>query len=279
MSPHLLEVSGIGDSSRLSSLGIKTVRHLPGVGENFRDHYAVRSVVQIKGHRTINDRVRGFSLVRELMRYGLYRAGALASTPTMVYCFWKSSPGIDQGDIQLTFTPASYPAGVQSGLDKFSGATVACWQQRPESAGYVHAVSSDALARPAIQGNYLATDNDRRVLLAALRLSRKIISTAPFCKFVEKEVWPGSDRLSDEELLSHARETGNTAYHPMGTCRMGPFERRDSVVDEKLRVHGVQGLRVADASIMPMILSANLNAGALMIGEKAAEMIISATRE
>lgn len=276
-SPQLLQLSGIGDGRHLQSIGVSVVQDLPGVGQNFRDHYAVRSVVRIQNMRTINERVRGLPLVREVARYALTRRGALALTPTLVYCFWKSDPALANGDIQITFTPASYPDGVQSGLDRFPGATVACWQQRPTSAGHVRATSSDPFTLPEIQGNYLGEEEDRRVLLAAMRLSRRILHSDPFKSFVADEIWPGVDRQSDEDLLDHARRTGNTAYHPMGTCRMGPADRRDSVVDDSLRVHGVEGLRVADASIMPMIPSANLNASALMIGEKAAEMIVAAT--
>ena len=131
-SPHILQLSGIGDHSQLQSLGIEAHVDLPGVGQNLRDHYAVRSVFRISNCQTINDRVRGVSLLREIFNYGLHRNGALALTPTLVYCFWKSQKQITHGDIQLTFTPASYPQGVQSGLDKFPGATIACWQHRPK---------------------------------------------------------------------------------------------------------------------------------------------------
>ncbi len=274
-SPHILELSGIGNGERLQSLGINVVRNIPGVGENFRDHFAVRLVTRMHGVETINERVHGWPLMREVIRYGFSRRGALALTPTLVYCFWKSDSSLENGDIQITFTPASYPGGVQSGLDRFPGATVACWQQRPESAGYVHAVSSDPFVRPEIQGNYLASEVDCRTLLAAMRLGRQIMATAPFSAYVAEEIWPGADHTDDLDLLSHARQTGNTAYHPMGTCRMGSADRVDSVVDDQLCVHGIEGLRVADASIMPTILSANLNAGALMIGEKAADMLMS----
>jgi choline dehydrogenase len=274
-SPQILQLSGIGSGDHLRSIGVPVVHDLPGVGQNFRDHYAVRSVVRVRNMQTINERVRGLPLVREVLRYALTRRGALALTPTLVYCFWKSAPNLENGDIQLTFTPASYPDGVQSGLDRFPGATVACWQQRPMSAGHVRATSSDAFKHPEIQGNYLGEAEDRRVLLAAMRLSRRILQSAPFNPYVAEEHWPGADRQSDEDLLEHARRTGNTAYHPMGTCRMGPADRKDTVVDDALRVHGIQGLRVADASIMPMIPSANLNASTLMIGEKAADMIVA----
>ncbi|MEK9725921.1 MAG: GMC oxidoreductase, partial [Rhodospirillaceae bacterium] len=272
-SPHILQVSGIGPADRLREIGVPVVRDLPGVGANFRDHFAVRSVVRIADRVTINERARFPRLFGEVANYLLTRKGALALTPTLVYCFWKSNPALETSDIQITFTPASYPAGVQSGLDRFPGATVACWQHRPESTGHVQAVSADPFVYPEIQGNYLAETEDRRVLLAAMRWSRRILESDPFRSLVAEEIWPGADRQSDDELLDHARRTGNTAYHPMGACRMGPSERADTVVDDRLRVHGIQGLRVADASIMPTMPSANLNASTLMIGEKAAAML------
>jgi len=275
-SPQILQLSGIGGAAHLQSIGVPVVHDLPGVGQNFRDHYAVRSVVRIRDLPTINERARGLSLLREVATYALTRRGALALTPTLVYCFWKSDPSLARGDIQLTFTPASYPDGVQSGLHPFPGATVACWQQRPQSAGHVLATTADPFVQPEIQANFLAEAEDRRVLLAAMRLSLRILHSDPFRPYVVEEIWPGAARRSDDALLDHARRTGNTAYHPMGTCRMGPATQRDAVVDDALRVHGVRGLRVADASIMPMIPSANLNASALMIGEKAADLLVDA---
>lgn len=273
-SPHLLQLSGIGDHTELQSLGIPTTNDLPGVGKNLRDHYAVRSVLRIKNIETINERVRGLSLLREIFKYGLTRNGALALTPTLVYCFWKSAEAITRGDIQLTFTPASYPDGVQSGLDKFPGATIACWQQRPASAGYVRTVNRDAFVQPEIQGNYLAEQEDREVLVAAIRVARRIVGSQPFNQYVDEEIWPGPEHQTDEALLEHAMQTGNTAYHPVGTCRMGLASSKTAVVDQRLRVHGIDGLRVADASVMPMIPSANVNAASLMIGERAADFLI-----
>ncbi len=269
-SPHLLQLSGIGARDLLQHIGVPLVHALPGVGENLRDHYAARMVMRIRGIETINERVRGLKLVREVARYAFTRRGALALTPTLVYCFWNS----DHGDIQVSFTPASYPAGVWSGLDRFPGATIACWQQRPASKGHVRALSADPFAQPEFQPNYLAEEEDRQALLAAMRLGRQLIGSTPFSQYVEQEVWPGERAQSDAELLDHARHTGNTTYHPIGTCRMGPAARTDSVVDDQLRVHGLQGLRVADASIMPTMPAANTNATALMIGEKAADMIL-----
>jgi len=273
-SPHMLQLSGVGDAEQLQSLGIEVVQNLSGVGQNFRDHYAVRSVARIQNAITINERIRGLSLMRECYKYAIHRKGALAMTPTLVYCFWKSDERLDNSDIQITFTPASYPQGVQSGLDKFPGATVACWQHRPISAGFVRAVSDNPEVTPEIQANFLAEAEDQRTIIAALRLCRHILNSKAFRPYMAEEIWPGNEKQTDAELLDHAQRTGNTAYHPMGTCRMGPVNRPDSVVDDCLRVHGVRNLRVADASIMPMIPSANLNASALMIGEKAADLIL-----
>jgi choline dehydrogenase len=276
-SPQILQLSGIGNAKHLNSIGVPLIHNLIGVGENFRDHYAVRSVARIQKLQTINEKVRGFNLVKEVTKYVLFKQGALALTPTLLYCFWKTNPSLEHSDIQLTFTPASYPAGVQSGLDQFPGATIACWQHRPESSGYIRAISANPFEYPEIQANYLAEEEDRRILLSALRLSRQIFQSKPFSPYVAEELWPGSTRQSDDELLDHARQTGNTAYHPMGTCRMGPIGQVNTVVNDQLKVHGIEGLRVADASIMPMMPSANLNAGSLMIGEKASDMILGKT--
>lgn len=276
-SPQLLQVSGIGAAGLLSTIGVPVVQALPGTGENLCDHYAARVVLRIRGARTINERVRGPALIRELVRYGLFRRGALALTPTLVYCFWKSDPSLPHGDIQVSFTPASYPTGIWSGLDRFPGATLACWQQRPRSRGHVRAVSADIRRPPEFQPNYLAEEEDRLALIEAMRLARRIAAQAPFASFVESELWPGPGAESDDALLTHARETGNTTYHPVGTCRMGPADRSGTVVGPDLRVHGTEGLRVADCSIIPSMPAANTNASALMIGEKAADLILGRT--
>lgn len=273
-SPHILQLSGIGAPDHLRPLGIEIVHALPGVGENLQDHYAARIVSRIQGARTINERVRGLPLVKEVLQYLTTRKGALALTPTLVYCFWKSDPALEHGDIQVSFTPASYPGGVWSGLDRFPGATMACWQQRPRSRGYVRALSADAMTPPELQPNYLAEEEDQRAIVAAMRLARSIAGTAPFAQFVAQEIWPGAEADTDAALLEHARNSGNTTYHLMGTCRMGPSERADSVVDATLKVHGIEGLRIADTSIIPTMPAANTNASALMIGEKAADFVL-----
>jgi choline dehydrogenase len=277
-SPHILQLSGLGAADHLRKLGIEIVRNLPGIGENLQDHFAARIVLRIRGARTINERVRGLSLAREVLRYAITRRGVLALTPTLLYCFGKSDPALERGDIQVSFTPASYPAGVWAGLDRFPGATMACWQQRPASRGHVHAVSEDPMVAPELQPNYLAEEVDRRAILAAMRLARRIAGSAPFATYVAGEVWPGPEAASDADLLDHARRTGNTTYHVMGTCRMGPEERSDCVVDHQLRLHGVAGLRIADTSVMPAMPAANTNASALVIGERVADFVLGRPR-
>ena len=273
-SPHLLQVSGVGSPDLLSRIGVPVVQPLAGVGENLRDHFAARMVAGIQGMRTINERVLGLGMLKEVARYILTRKGALALTPTLVYCFWKSDERLAYGDVQVSFTLASYPSGVWSGLDRFPGATVACCQQRPKSAGYVRARSANPFEPPEIQPNYLAEEEDKRAIVAAMRLGRQLMESPPFARYVEAELWPGSAVESDGDLLEHARQTGNTTYHPMGSCRMGPSDRPGTVVDSELKVHGLQGIRIADASIMPAMPAANTNAAALMIGEKVADLIL-----
>jgi choline dehydrogenase len=272
-SPQLLQVSGIGPAPLLQSHGI-TVRHeLPGVGENLRDHYAPRFVARVKNAETINERTHGLRLVGEVLKYALTRKGVLALNPTLIYVFWKSDERVDNYDLQLTFTPASYKEGVQSTLDDFPGMTIASWQQRPDSIGYVRIKSADPFEHPVIQPNYLAAESDRHVLLAGMKLARRLLASRPLSQYYEREEFPGANVQSDDELLSAAKQRGTTTFHLMGTCRMAPDGDPTAVVDDQLRVRGVQGLRVVDASIMPTMPSANLNASVLMIAEKASDMI------
>ncbi len=201
----------------------------------------------------------------------------LTLSPTLVHIFWKSHEAMDKGDLQMTFTPASYREGVQSQLDEFPGMTVAAWQQRPESMGYVRAKSGSAMDKPAIQPNYLAHETDRRVLLGGIRLGRKMLETPELAPFYDREEYPGGPLQNDDELIDFARQRGTTAFHLMGTCRMGPADDRSTVVSDELKVHGIEGLRVVDASVMPAMPSANTNASTLMIAEKAADMILGKT--
>jgi choline dehydrogenase len=272
-SPQLLQLSGIGAPDTLASLGIVVKHALPGVGENLRDHYAPRFTARVKNIDSLNERASGLNLVKEIARWGMTRKGILSLSPTLIYCFWRSNPDLDNNDVQFTFTPASYKEGVQSELDDFPGMTIASWQQRPESSGYVRAKSADPFDKPRINPRYLEHETDRQVLLAAMKLARRMITTEPMMKYFDHWIYPGEDIQSDDELLHVAKERGTTTFHPMGTCRMAPETDPTAVVDDQLRVYGIKGLRVVDASVMPMMPSANLNAPTIMIAEKAADMI------
>ena len=313
-SPQLLQLSGIGPGGLLQSLGIEMSHELAGVGENLRDHYAPRFTVRVKNAETINERARGLNmvgeaikyvigenlrdhypvrmtarvkgidtlnersrglpLVKEVAKYFLGGKSILSLSPTLVYVFWRSNEALDNGDVQITFTPASYKEGVHGLLDDQPGFTVACWQHRPESTGWVRARTADPFDKPLIQPNYLADEEDRRVTICAMRLARQLINTAAMKPYFDFEVSPGDEVQSDAELLEAAREYGNTTFHVMGTCRMGPETDPTAVVDDQLRVRGLERLRVIDASIMPTMLSANLNAGTMMIAEKASDMVL-----
>jgi choline dehydrogenase len=273
-SPQLLLLSGIGPAEHLKSLGIPVQHALAGVGENLRDHYAPRFVARVRNIDTINERSRGLKLTGEIAKWVFTRKGILSLSPTHVYCFWRSDPAVGTSDIQLTFTPASYREGVQGELEREPGMTAASWQQRPESKGYVRLRSSDPFAAPIIQPNYLDLESDRRVLLAAMKLARRLLKSRPLEPYYEREDFPGPDVKTDDELLGAAKERGTTTFHPSGTCRMGPASDPVAVVDDQLRVHGLAGLRVIDASVMPTMLSANLNAATMMIAEKASDLLL-----
>jgi choline dehydrogenase len=273
-SPHLLELSGVGNGERLSELGIDVVHHLAGVGENLRDHYAPRFTGRAKNTSTINELTRGPKLLKEISKYLMGKPSIVGLGPTLVYCFWHSDPITRNHDLQLTFAPASYKEGVQSEIDIEPGFTCAAWQQRPESLGYIHARSADPFVKPVIQPNYLDAEEDKRIALAGMKLARQLMHSSALAPYLDHEVYPGPHIESDDELLQVARERGTSTYHMMGTCRMAPDTDSTAVVDDNLRVHGLDGLRVIDASIMPTMLSANLNAGAIVIGEKGSDLVL-----
>jgi len=272
-SPQLLQISGVGPGKLLGELGIPVQHELAGVGENLRDHYAPRFVARVKNAETINELSHGVKLVGQVMKYVLTRRGILSLNPTLVYVFWKSDERVENYDLQLTFTPASYKEGVQSKLDDFPGMTIASWQQRPDSIGWVRAKSADPFTAPLIQPNYLAAESDRQVLLAGMKLARRLLHSPALSKYYDREDFPGPQAQSDEDLMTAAKQRGTTTFHLMGTCRMAPDTDPTAVVDDQLRVRGLEALRVVDASIMPTMPSANLNASVLMIAEKAADMI------
>ena len=273
-SPQLLQLSGIGEGALLRSLGIKIVHELAGVGENLRDHYAPRFCARVKGIETINEQSKGVKLLGEIAKYFVGGRSILNLSPSMVYGFWHSDPVAKNNDIQFVFAPASYKLGKHGLLADHPGFTVAAWQHRPDSKGWVRLRSADPFEKPIIQPNYLSEESDRAVTIKAMRLARSLMHTKSMSPYFDGEEYPGSEIESDDELLDAARHWGSTTYHVMGTCRMGPDSDPMAVVDDNLRVKGIANLRVIDASIMPTMLSANLNAGAMMIGEKGADLVL-----
>jgi choline dehydrogenase len=271
-SPQLLQLSGIGPAPLLQSLGVEVKHELP-VGEGLQDHYAPRTVARVKNATTINERVRGLLLAAEVANWVFRRKGILTLSPTIVYAFWHSGETPESCDLQVTFTPASYKEGEIGRLEDEPGMTVASWQQRPESRGYVRACSADPFVAPIIQSNYLDHPTDRRVVVAGMKLARQLLATPPMQRYYAHEDFPGPHVQTDDELLDAATRRAQTTFHPCSTCRMGPATDRNTVVDDQLRVHGMERLRIVDASVMPRITTANLNASTLMIAEKAADII------
>ncbi|WP_316188660.1 GMC family oxidoreductase [Bradyrhizobium sp. SZCCHNS1054] len=273
-SPQLLQLSGIGAPDLLRERGIEVRHALSSVGEGLQDHYAPRTVARVKNIKTINELARGLNLWGEALKWAVTRRGILSLSPTMVYCFWHSGETAESSDLQLTFTPASYKEGVQGQLEDEPGMTVASWQQRPESRGYVRLRSADPFDPPVIQTNYLAAELDRRVVVAGMKLARRLLASAPLAPYFAYEDFPGPKVQSDDEFLAAATQRATTTFHPGCSCRMGPADSTWAVVDDRLRVHGLDGLRVVDASVMPRMISANLNASTMMIADKAGDLIL-----
>jgi len=270
---RLMQLSGIGPASTLARIGVPVFHELP-VGENFRDHYASRLVMRAKsGVETLNELARGFGLVKQLARWATGQPSILATAPSHVHVFWKSFEGLDEPDLQGVFTPGSYAEGKVYVFDDYPGCTAGAWQHRPESTGWVRAKSTDVFEDPEIQPNYLSDENDRRVHLGGIRLIRRLLHMPQMMRHLEKETLPGVNVERDDELLDFAYRNGVTTYHLIGTCRMGPETDRSSVVDDRLMVHGLEALRIVDASVMPSMPSANTYATTMMIAEKASDFI------
>ena len=268
----LLQMSGVGPAWLLRDLGVPVVADLP-VGENFRDHYSTRIVARVKNVRTMNEMSRGMGLMGQIARWVMGKPSILAVSPSILHWFWKTEDTMRQPDIQGVFSPASYKQGFVGLLDDYPGMTCGVWQHRPESIGYVRARGVDPFVDPMIQPNYLKDPMDRRVLVKGMHWARKLLHTNALAPYFESDTLPGPDVHTDEEWLDYARQYGSTAYHLIGTARMGPATDKTSVVDDQLRVHGLQGLRVVDASIMPSMPSANTYSSTMMIAEKASDMI------
>ena len=271
-SPQILQLSGIGPGAALGDAGIDVKHDLPGVGENLQDHLQVRFVYETTLRDSLNTVWHSRTQqVRAGLDYMLSRQGILTIGAGVAGVFAKSRPELEAPDMQIHFMPLS-SVGPGQGLHKYPGVTASVCQLRPDSRGTLKVTSSSPSAQPDIVSNYLAQETDKDVLLRGLHLLRKISRQPEFAQFVAREVYPGDDVVTDDELMSYAREVATTIFHPCGTCKMGSDNM--AVVDERLRVHGLDGLRVADASIMPTMTSGNTNAPTIMIGEKASDMVL-----
>ena len=269
----LLQLSGVGPAAWLQDIGVPVVHDLPGVGNHLKDHFSIRVVARVKGCTTINELARAPRLWGQIARWLMVKPSILALSPSLVHFFWQSREGLTRPDLQGVFTPASYREGYVGMLDSYPGMTCGVWQHRPQSMGYVRAKSADPFQDPEIQPNYLEHEDDRRVLLDGARLARKLLQTPALASFSDGESMPGVQVERDDELMDYIRRYGVSSYHLNGSARMGPASGSGNVVDSALRVHGLTGLRVADASVMPTAVSANTCAATMMIGEKAADLI------
>jgi choline dehydrogenase len=273
-SPQLLEVSGIGQPALLQGLGIEVKHELKGVGENLRDHFYPRMkwLVPESLRLTYNVKARGVGMVWEALRFALTQKGLLSLPASPIRAYVRTRPGLDAPDAGITWMP--FLANPDFTLSKTSGILAIMGILRSESTGSIHVASSSPNQPPAVRFNFLSAQLDRDVTLGAMRIARKIAAAPTLKGIVTDEIQPGVNIDSDNELLDWVRNNAETTYHPVGTCKMGQDPM--AVVDEKLRVHGLEGLRVADASIMPTLTSGNTNAPSIMIGEKASRMVLEA---
>jgi choline dehydrogenase len=273
-SPQLLELSGIGQPERLQGLGIAVRHALPGVGENLRDHYAPRTRwgIGAKGI-TYNDTGRGLGLVRQALRYAVSGRGMLGMVAAPLRAFVRSREGLEAPDLLLGWVPMLTEPGPKGPkISQQSGVTCYAHPMRPESKGRIHITSADPHRPPAINFNFLSSPIDAELTVRAVRIARAIMTAPSLGPLQVTEIAPGTSQTTDDEIVDWVKRAAETTYHPVGTCKMGPDPM--AVVDAQLRVHGVAGLRVADASIMPTLTSGNTNAPSIMIGEKAADMVL-----
>jgi choline dehydrogenase len=272
-SPQLLELSGIGQADRLKALGIEVCRDLPGVGENLQDHYSPRFKYQMARRGvTYNEIVKGLGRLWQGVNWFANGTGLLAMPPGSMRAYFRTDPRLAMPDSFFMVFP--FLADAQRKMAKEPGIAIALHQLRPDSRGSIHLKSADYREPPAIRFNFLSASSDRECLLATMRIVRRLMASQPMQWLEPKEILPGPSVQSDAELLDYVYRTAETTYHPAGTCKMGSDEM--AVVDDALRVRGIEGLRIADASIMPTVISGNTNAGCIMIGEKCADMVLAA---
>jgi len=276
-SPHILQLSGVGDPELLGKIGVPVVHDLKGVGKNMQDHFQARVAYSVVGASTANEKSRGLPLVAEVIRWALTGKGMLTYSPSLVAASVKVLEESATPDMQITFAPGSFKGGQIGELEETPGLSAGAWQMRPLSRGYVEARSNRPGDPPAINPRYLSEESDRRAILGGLRYARRLFDAPALKKFVQDETLPGRQIEGDDELLDYARSYGGTCYHASCTCMMGQHPL--AVVDDQLKVHGLEGLRVIDASVMPAVTSTNTNAPTIMIAEKGAVAIKGAVRQ
>jgi len=276
-SPHILQLSGVGDAEHLSEIGVPVVHELKGVGRNMQDHFVARLSYPVAGLATANEKARGVPLAIEVLRWAVTGKGMLTYSPSLVAASVKVLESSATSDMQITFVPGSFKNGQIGELEESPGLSAGAWQMRPQSRGYVKARSNQPKDMPLINPRYLSDETDRMALLGGIRFGRRMFQAPALKPYVGAESLPGKDVQTDDELLDYARRYGGTCYHASCTCMMGQHPL--AVVDDQLRVHGLQGLRVIDASIMPAVTSTNTNAPTIMIAEKGAAMIRATARE
>jgi choline dehydrogenase len=275
-SPQLLQLSGVGPAELLRAHGIEVVHDLSGVGENLQDHLNSRVVYRVRRANTLNETSRSWlEQMRAGLQYALARRGALMMGAAPIGLFVRTRPGLASPDVQYQFLAGSFVKPGEE-MHDFPACQATCIPCRPESRGWLRIRSPYPAFPPTIQPNYLSTQADKDTLIAGLRIAREIFRTSAMQNYVSDEFLPGATAETDDDWLDHIRQTAGTTYHPTSTCMMGMHER--AVVDAELRVHGIEGLRVIDASIMPSVVSGNTNAATIMIAEKGADMILRGPR-
>lgn len=271
-SPQLLEVSGVGNPDLLRRFDIPVVHALPGVGENYIDHFATRMNWRVRNTLTLNELSRGLHLAAQVARYFATGKGILSLGTGLVHGFVKTDAALSSPDVQYFFVHASYANAAERILDRHPGMTIGVAQLRPQSVGTIHVKSASPYDAPAIRPNFLSAEIDRASLVEGMRIARRIVGQPAMRDYVAAETSPGRDVDTFDQWLDFARRNGQTIYHPIGTCRMGADDR--AVTDERLRVRGMTGLRVVDASVMPSMVSGNTQGAVMMVAEKAADMIV-----
>ena len=272
-SPQLLELSGIGDSEFLQKMGIKTVHHLPGVGENLQDHLTVNTQCSLADVTTFHDELKPLGMVKNLAKLAFKRKGLLIHPASQVGVFFRTTDDVERPDAQIHFTPAAGEPDEKGRIKPQPGTTATVCYLRPTSRGSVHLRARNPETHPLIRANYLSTDHDVKHTLAAVQKTRDIFKAPSLKKYHRGELMPGPQVDTDEKLLEYIRNISESVYHPVGTCKMGNDDM--AVVDDRLRVRGIENLRIADGSIMPTILSGNTNATCVLIGERCADFILN----